>query len=105
MLRSKTLILFSMAQPISYLVLFAPFLKSTLAGQGANSYADAYRIYVHGPLVAMGLFGGLFAGYGLLQAIRAGIIERCRVTPISRIVPFLGRCVQHAVVSAVRGGC
>jgi ABC-2 type transport system permease protein len=103
LLRSKTMIAFSLAQPISYLVLFAPFLKTTLAGQGANSYADAYRIYVPGLLVAMGLFGGLFAGYGLLQAIRAGIIERCRVTPISRIGLLLGRALMHVTLIVTQG--
>lgn len=103
LLRSKTQIAFSLAQPISYLVLFAPFLKTTLAGQGADSYAAAYRIYVPGLLVAMGLFGGLFAGYGLLQAIRAGIIERCRVTPISRIGLLLGRALMHVTLIVVQG--
>ncbi|MEO7261323.1 MAG: ABC transporter permease, partial [Jatrophihabitantaceae bacterium] len=93
MLRSKTIIVFSLVQPLAFLVLFAPFLKTTMAGQGADSYAAAYRIYVPGLLVSMGLFGGLFAGYGLLQAIRAGIIERCRVTPISRIGLLLGRAL------------
>lgn len=103
LLRSKTQIAFSLAQPISYLVLFAPFLKTTLAGQGADSYAAAYRIYVPGLLVAMGLFGGLFAGYGLLQAIRAGIIERCRVTPISRIGLLLGRALMHVTLIVTQG--
>jgi ABC-2 type transport system permease protein len=103
LLRSKTMIAFSLAQPISYLVLFAPFLKTTLAGQGADSYAAAYRIYVPGLLVAMGLFGGLFAGYGLLQAIRAGIIERCRVTPISRIGLLLGRALMHVTLIVMQG--
>ena len=43
MLRSKTMIAFSLAQPISYLVLFAPFLKTTLATRGADSYAGPIR--------------------------------------------------------------
>jgi ABC-2 type transport system permease protein len=103
LLRSKTMIAFSLAQPISYLVLFAPFLKTTLTGQGADSYAAAYQIYVPGLLVAMGLFGGLFAGYGLLQAIRAGIIERCRVTPISRIGLLLGRALMHVTLIVLQG--
>jgi ABC-2 type transport system permease protein len=95
MMRSTTMILFSLAQPITYLVLFAPFLKVVMANRGATTYADAYRIYVPGLFVAMGLFGGLFAGYGLLQALREGIIERCRVTPISRVGLLLGRALMH----------
>jgi ABC-2 type transport system permease protein len=103
LLRNVTMIVFSLAQPITYLVLFAPFLKTTMAGRGAHTYADAYRIYVPGLLVAMGLFGGLFAGYGLLQAIRAGIIERCRVTPISRIGLLLGRALMHVTLILSQG--
>jgi ABC-2 type transport system permease protein len=102
MMRSRTMILFSLAQPITYLVLFAPFLKVAMAGRGATSYADAYRIYVPGLFVAMGLFGGLFAGYGLLQALREGIIERCRVTPISRVGLLLGRALMHVSLILVQ---
>ena len=74
MVRNPVMVAFSLAQPITYLVLFAPFLKVVMVDRGASSYADAYRIYVPGLFVAMGLFGGLFAGYGLLSALRAGII-------------------------------
>ncbi|MFL6162138.1 MAG: ABC transporter permease [Jatrophihabitantaceae bacterium] len=96
MVRNPVMVGFSLAQPITYLLLFAPFLKTALANRGGvNSYADAYRIYVPGLFVAMGLFGGLFAGYGLLHALRAGIIERCRVTPISRVGLLLGRALMH----------
>lgn len=102
MMRNTTMILFSLAQPITYLVLFAPFLKVVMANRGANSYADAYRIYVPGLFVAMGLFGGLFAGYGLLQALREGIIERCRVTPISRVGLLLGRALMHVSLILVQ---
>lgn len=102
MMRNVTMILFSLAQPITYLVLFAPFLKVAMANRGATSYADAYRIYVPGLFVAMGLFGGLFAGYGLLQALREGIIERCRVTPISRIGLLLGRALMHVSLILVQ---
>jgi ABC-2 type transport system permease protein len=39
----------------------------------------------------MGLFGGLFAGFTLLAAIRQGVIARFRVTPLSRVGLLLGR--------------
>jgi len=94
MLHNPVALAFSLAQPITYLVLFAPFLREAMSGQGATSYADAYRIYVPGLFGAMGLFGGLFAGYALLYAIRAGIIDRCRVTPLSRTGLLLGRAMR-----------
>jgi ABC-2 type transport system permease protein len=102
MVRNPIMVAFSLAQPLTYLILFAPFLKAALANQGATSYADAYRIYVPGLFVAMGLFGGLFAGLGLLHALRAGIIERCRVTPISRVGLLLGRALMHVSLIVVQ---
>jgi ABC-2 type transport system permease protein len=95
-------IVVSLAQPVTFLVLFAPFLKAAMAGQGVTSYADAYRIYVPGLFVAMGLFGGLFAGFGLLSALRAGIIDRCRVTPISRTALLLGRSMIHVFMNVIQ---
>jgi len=94
MLRTPIWIVFGLAQPITYLVLFTPFLKPALASMGATSMADAYRIYVPGLLVVMCLYGGLFTGFGLLAEVRAGIIERARVTPVSRTALLLGRALR-----------
>ncbi|MBF5028854.1 ABC transporter permease [Micromonospora sp. ANENR4] len=102
MVRNPVMVAFSLAQPITYLILFAPFLKVVMVDRGAASYADAYRIYVPGLFVAMGLFGGLFAGYGLLSALRAGIIDRCRVTPVSRTGLLLGRALMHVCLNVVQ---
>jgi ABC-2 type transport system permease protein len=102
MARSPAMIAITLAQPITYLLLFAPLLKVVLAGHGASSYGDAYRIYVPGLFVSMGLFGGLFAGYGLLQALRSGVIDRCRVTAVSRVGLLLGRALMHVALIVVQ---
>jgi ABC-2 type transport system permease protein len=78
----------TLLQPITFLLLFTPFLKSVM---GASSYGDAYRIYVPSLFCAMGVFSGLFAGFALIAAIRRGVIARFRVTPISRVALLLGR--------------
>lgn len=85
----------SLLQPITYLLFFTPFLKSVM---GASSYGDAYRIYVPSLLVAMGLYSGLFAGFGLLAAIRQGVIARFRVTPLSRVGLLLGTELMWVVL-------
>jgi ABC-2 type transport system permease protein len=95
--RSPVLIMFGLVQPITYLVIFTPFLLPGLASFGATTYADAYRVYVPGLLVAMCLFGGLFAGFGLLAELRSGVIERCRVTAVSRVALLLGRAGRDVV--------
>src|SRR5215467_8113847 len=74
--------------PATYLLFFTPFLKSVLH---APTYGDAYRIYLPLLFCTVGLFGGLFAGFALLAAIRRGVIARFRVTPLSRVGFLLGR--------------
>ncbi len=78
----------SLLQPVTYLLLFTPFLKSVM---GASTYGDAYRIYVPSLFAAMGIYSGLFAGFALIAAIRRGVIARFRVTPLSRVGLLLGR--------------
>jgi ABC-2 type transport system permease protein len=94
MLRTPIWLFFAIAQPITYLFLFTPFLEKALSSMGARSLADAYNIYVPGLLVIMCLYGGLFAGFGLLAELRSGVVERSRVTPISRLALLLGRALR-----------
>jgi len=95
MLRSPTWLAFAMAQPVTYLLLFAPMLRVALEPIGADSYADAYLIYVPGLLVVMCILGGFYAGFGLLAELRAGVIERFRVTPVHRQALLLGRALRE----------
>ena len=87
---------------MTYLLLFTPLLKKALAPMGAERLADAYNIYVPGLLVVMCFFSGLFAGFGLLAELRAGIIERARVTPVSRLALLLGRAVARVASMLVQ---
>jgi ABC-2 type transport system permease protein len=97
MARTPIWIFLGVAQPIVYLILFAPLLKPALASLGNGSMADAYRIYVPGMLVALALGGGLYVGFGLLAELRAGIVERARVTPVSRLALLVGRALRDVV--------
>jgi|SRR5580658_4739460 ABC-2 type transport system permease protein len=78
----------SLLQPITYLLLFTPFIKSVL---GASTYSAAYQIYIPSLFCAMGVFSGMFAGFALIGAIRQGVIARFRITPLSRTGLLLGR--------------
>jgi ABC-2 type transport system permease protein len=86
----------SLLQPITYLLLFTPFLKSVM---GASNYGDAYGIYVPLLFAAMGIFSGMFAGFALVAAIRQGVIGRFRVTPLSRAGLLLGRELVFVVLT------
>lgn len=94
-LRTPSWLVIGLVQPVVYLLLFAPLLKVALAPMGAHSYADAYRIYVPGLLAALAIFGGLAAGFPLLGELRMGVIERFRVTPVSRLALLLGRALRE----------
>lgn len=102
MLRSPIWLAFALAQPVTYLLLFAPMLKVALAPVGAESYADAYLIYVPGLLVVMCILGGFYTGFALLAELRAGVIERCRVTPISRQALLLGRALREVTALLIQ---
>jgi len=91
-------------QPVMYLLLFAPLLKPALAPLGVTSNAEAYRMFVPGLLVLLAMFGGLFQGFGLIAELRAGIIERSRVTPVSRLALLLGRSLRDATTLIVQAG-
>jgi ABC-2 type transport system permease protein len=97
MIRTPMWVFLGVAQPVVYLILFAPLLKPALASLGTKSMSDAYRIYVPGMLVALAIAGGLTVGFGLLAELRAGVIERSRVTPISRLALLLGRALRDVV--------
>ncbi len=78
----------TLLQPFAYLLFFTPFLKAVLR---VSSYSGAYQVYVPSLFCAMGLFGGMYAGFALLAAMRKGVVTRFRVTPLSRIGLLLGR--------------
>jgi ABC-2 type transport system permease protein len=93
-LRNPTWVIIGLTQPILYLVLFGPLLKP-VAGQLGG---DAWQIFVPGMLVQLGIFGGMFVGFGLIAEYRAGVIESMRVTPASRISLLLGRVLRDVLV-------
>ena len=95
-IRQPVWIFVGIFQPVMYLLLFAPLLKPALSSLGVTTDAQAYRIFVPGLLVLLAIFGGLFQGFGLIAELRAGIIERSRVTPISRLSLLLGRSLRDA---------
>jgi ABC-2 type transport system permease protein len=91
LLRNPTWVFVNVFQPVMYLLLFAPLLKQAL---GTSSQAEAYRIFVPGLLVLLAMFSGMFQGFGLIAELRAGVIERSRVTPVSRLALLLGRALR-----------
>ncbi|MEU3453874.1 ABC transporter permease [Micromonospora sp. NPDC006766] len=94
LLRNPVWVFVGVFQPVMYLLLFAPLLTKALH---VPTQAEAYKIFVPGLLVLLAIFGGLFQGFGLIAELRAGVIERSRVTPISRLALLLGRALRDVV--------
>jgi ABC-2 type transport system permease protein len=100
LLRNPVWVFFGLTQPILYLVLFGPLLKSvTGGGLGGN---DSWRIFVPGLLLQLAIFGAGFAGFGIIQELREGVIDRQRVTPASRASLIFGRTLGNMVTIGVQ---
>jgi ABC-2 type transport system permease protein len=79
LLRNPVWVFFGLTQPILYLALFGPLLKNVSGGGlGGDS---AWRVFVPGLLLQLAIFGAGFAGFGVIQELREGVIDRQRVTP------------------------
>ena len=83
-------------QPLLYLLLFAPLLSSIAKTPGFPS-GGAYNVFVPGLLVQLGMFGAAGVGFSLIAELRMGVIERLRVTPVSRISLLLGRALRDMI--------
>ena len=99
-LRQPLWVLIGLLQPILYLTLFGPMLQNIAATSGFQG--DAWQVFVPGLLVQLGIFGGLFVGFGIIAEIRYGTVERMRVTPASRLGLLLGRVLRDALVLLIQ---
>jgi ABC-2 type transport system permease protein len=95
-LRQPVWLLMGIFQPILYLVLFGPLLEGAVTQAGAG--VNAFDWFVPGLLVMIAVFGAAFVGFGLIAELRYGVIERMRVTPMSRSAMLLGRSLRDATL-------
>jgi ABC-2 type transport system permease protein len=105
-LRNPAWLIIGLTQPILYLALFAPLLTrlplGALGVSPGSGTAGAYRFFVPGLLIQLGLFGSTFVGFNIIAEWRAGVIERFRVTPVSRLAIMAGRVLRDVVTLIVQ---
>jgi ABC-2 type transport system permease protein len=77
-------------------------LLKPLTGVPGFPSGGAYNVFVPGLLVQLGLFGAAGVGFSLIAELRAGVIERLRVTPVSRVALLLGRALRDMVSITVQ---
>jgi ABC-2 type transport system permease protein len=93
-LRSRFALLFGVLMPLLYLLFFGPLLTGLpLGGRGSS-----WQVLVPGLLLQLGLFGASYAGFTIIIEKSQGVVERMRVTPVSRLALLLGRVLRDATV-------
>jgi ABC-2 type transport system permease protein len=100
LLRNPVWVFFGLTQPILYLVLFGPLLKN-VSGGGLGGNAS-WKVFVPGLLLQLTIFGAGFAGFGIIQELREGVIDRQRVTPAHRSALILGRTLSNVATIGVQ---
>lgn len=82
-------------------MLFAPLLD-TLEETPGFPPGGALNVFIPGLLVMLGMFGTAFVGFGLIAELRDGLVERLRVTPVSRLALLLGRALRDVAILPVQ---
>ena len=100
-LRNPAWVIIGLTQPILYLALFGPLLTK-LPAATLGTTGNAYKFFVPGLLIQLGLFGSTFVGFAIISDWRAGVIERFRVTPVSRLAIMAGRVLRDVVTLVVQ---
>lgn len=88
-MRNPVFLFMGVITPLIYLAFFTPLL-GTLASNGGLKTDNILSLFVPGMLPIIAFSTGLFTGFGTIDELRSGIIERFRVTPASRFSILAG---------------
>ncbi len=95
LLRNPVWLFVSLTVPLLYLALFTPLLRDIpVAGGRRGSVLDEF---LPGILALLAFSSGASAGFSTLFELQAGVIERFRVTPASRLALLLGPLLSGMV--------
>jgi ABC-2 type transport system permease protein len=91
----------SLAQPITYLVLYGQLFKRIveLPGFQATNYVT---FVTPGIVIMMSIFGGGWNGMGIIMDIDNGVMDRFLVSPASRFAILAGRLIQMSMILVVQ---
>ena len=80
-----------LSSPVLYLVLFTPLLKHFTRTGSTGAVLD---VFFPGILALLAFASGTAQGFGTIFELKAGVIERLRVTPASRFAILAGPLVS-----------
>ncbi|MEI8300624.1 MAG: ABC transporter permease [Chlamydiota bacterium] len=92
-IRNPVFLFMGIITPFLYLSLFTPLLK-TLAKGNAFFSGNILDTFVPGMLPYIAFTTGLFTGFGAIDELRSGLLERFRVTPVSRLALLAGPVIR-----------
>jgi ABC-2 type transport system permease protein len=99
--RQPVWIALTLIQPIIWILLYGQAYKNItqLGGFGTANYLT---YLTPGIVVMTALFSGGWNGFGLIEDINKGVMDRFLVTPASRGAIILGRLVQLGLIAVVQ---
>jgi len=104
LLRNPVWLVVGFSTPILYLALFTPLLKH-LVGSGGLPTGNVLDLFLPGILSLLAFGSGTGTGFNTIFELKAGVIERFRVTPASRFAiltgPILATLLMMFVFDAV----
>jgi len=111
LLRNPVWLVVGFSTPILYLALFTPLLKHLVGAPGLPT-GNVLDLFLPGILALLAFASGTGPGFSTIFELKAGVIERFRVTPASRFAILTGPIlatmammfVFDAVVVAVGSG-
>ncbi len=89
LLRNPVWLVVGFSTPILYLALFTPLLRH-LVGAGGLPAGHVLDLFLPGILALLAFASGSGPGFSTIFELRAGVIERFRVTPASRFAILTG---------------
>jgi ABC-type multidrug transport system permease subunit len=69
--------------------------RPSRAGALGFPTGDGLAVFTPGAIVMIGMFGTTFVRFGLIAQLRAGVVERLKVTPTSRLALLLGSALRE----------
>jgi ABC-2 type transport system permease protein len=100
LLRNPVWVIVGFSTPILYLALFTPLLKH-LVGSGDLPTGNVLDLFLPGILSLLAFMSGVGPGYSTIFELKAGVIERFRVTPASRFAILIGPILASMVMMLV----
>jgi ABC-2 type transport system permease protein len=99
--RQPVWIAITLIQPMIWILLYGQAWKNVtqLGGFGTGDYLT---YLTPGIVVMTALFSGGWNGFGVIEDINRGVMDRFLTTPVSRGAIIIGRLVQLAIIAVVQ---